>query len=101
MPSRGSPNGARHTRPQPDRDGRDRPEQVVVIDWNDWSSSIGTGGRHHPVRAHLVGNELRIGAERLCNASELGHVRFPHRLRVLFGSGANWIEDALIQRQTL
>ena len=28
-----------------------RSEQVVVIDWNGWSSSIGTGGRHHPVRA--------------------------------------------------
>ena len=50
MPSRGSPNGPPHTCPQPNRAGRDRPEQVVVIDWNGWSSSIGTGGRHHPVR---------------------------------------------------
>jgi hypothetical protein len=25
--------------------------RVVVIDWNAWSSSIGTPGRHHPVRA--------------------------------------------------
>jgi hypothetical protein len=24
---------------------------VVGINWNDWSSSIGTGGRHHVVRA--------------------------------------------------
>jgi len=54
MPSRGSPNGARHTCPQPNRAGRDRPEQVVVIDRNGWSSSIGTGGRHHPVRARTL-----------------------------------------------
>jgi hypothetical protein len=53
LPIRGSSNGARHTRPQARRGGRDRPEQVVVIDRNDWSSSIGTGGRHHPVRAHF------------------------------------------------
>jgi hypothetical protein len=30
------------------------PEQVVAINWNDWSSSIGTGGRHHVVRAPLA-----------------------------------------------
>lgn len=58
MPSRGSPNGARHIRPQPDRTGRDRPEQVVVIDWNGWSSSIGIGGSHHPVRAHSAACSL-------------------------------------------
>jgi hypothetical protein len=27
--------------------------RVVVIDWNAWSSSIGTPGRHHPVRAPI------------------------------------------------
>src|SRR5690242_5999456 len=54
MPSRGSPNGALHTLHSLSTarsPGRDRPEQVVVIDWNGWSSSIGTRGRHHPVRA--------------------------------------------------
>ena len=38
MPSRGSPNGALHTPPQPDR--------LVAIARNGWSSSIGTAGRH-------------------------------------------------------
>jgi len=50
MPIRGSPNGARRTRPQP---GRDHPEWVVAINRNDWSQSIGTGGRDRPVRAHI------------------------------------------------
>ena len=48
---RGSPNGARHPRPQP---GRDRPEWVVAINRNAWSQSIGTAGRDHPVRAQRV-----------------------------------------------
>ena len=55
MPIRGSPNGATHTRPQP---GRDRSEQVVAINRNRWSQSIGTGGRDQPecalIRAALV-----------------------------------------------
>ena len=38
MPSRGSPNGARHVRPQP---GRDRPEWVVAINRNARSQSPG------------------------------------------------------------
>jgi hypothetical protein len=50
MPIRGSPNGARHPRPQA---GRDRPEWVVAINRNAWSQSIGIGGRDHPVRACL------------------------------------------------
>jgi hypothetical protein len=45
---RRSPNGAGHTRPQP---GRDRSEQVVAINRNAWSQSIGIGGRNQPVRA--------------------------------------------------
>ncbi len=49
MPIRRSPNDARHPRPQ---GGRDHPEQVVAINRNDWSQSIGTPGRDHPVRAH-------------------------------------------------
>jgi hypothetical protein len=50
MPIRGSPNGARHPRPQA---GRDRPEWVVAINRNGWSQSIVTAGRDHPVRAVL------------------------------------------------
>ena len=52
MPIRGSPNGARHPRPQA---GRDRPEWVVAINRNAWSQSIGTAGRNHPVCAHHPG----------------------------------------------
>ncbi len=51
MPIRRSPNGARHVRPQP---GRNRPERVVAINRNAWSQSVGTGGRNHPVRAHIA-----------------------------------------------
>src|SRR6202035_1392633 len=50
MPIRGSPNGARHPRPQA---GRDRPEWVVAINRNAWSQSIGIAGRDHPVRAGM------------------------------------------------
>jgi len=53
MPIRASPNGPRHTPPQPGRHG---PERVVAISRNDWSSCIGTGGRHHPVRAPSLEN---------------------------------------------
>ena len=52
MPIRGSPNGARHPRPQA---GRKRPEWVVAISRNAWSQSIGIAGRDHPVRAGLGG----------------------------------------------
>jgi hypothetical protein len=45
MPIRVSPNGPR---PQA---GRDPPEQVVAINRNPWSQSIGIAGRDHPVRA--------------------------------------------------
>ena len=48
MPIRRSPNEARHTPPQP---GRDRPEQVVAINRNAWSQSIGISGRNQSVRA--------------------------------------------------
>jgi hypothetical protein len=48
MPIRRSPNEAGHTRPQP---GRDRSEQVVAINRNAWSQSIGISGRNQPVRA--------------------------------------------------
>jgi len=51
MPIRGSPNGARHSRPQA---GRDRPESVVAINRNGWSQSIGIAGRDHSVRAGRV-----------------------------------------------
>ena len=55
MPIRGSPNGARHPRPQA---GRNRPEWVVAINRNAWSQSIGIAGRDHP---DVVG----VGAELL------------------------------------
>jgi hypothetical protein len=61
MPIRGSPNGANHLRPQA---GRDRLEQVVAINRNAWSQSIGTTGRNHPVRAlppMLVRNRNHCG----------------------------------------
>jgi len=51
MPIRRSPNRARHTLPQVPDAGRDRPERVVAINRNRWSSSIGIGGRDQPVRA--------------------------------------------------
>jgi ABC-type branched-subunit amino acid transport system permease subunit len=51
MPIRGSPNGARHHRPQA---GRDRPEWVVAINRNAWSQSIGIAGRDPPVRALVI-----------------------------------------------
>ena len=51
MPLRGSPNGASYTRPQP---GRHRSEQVVAINRNRWSRSIGTGGRNQPECAILA-----------------------------------------------
>jgi hypothetical protein len=52
---RGRPNGARHTRPQA---GRDHPEQVVAINREAWSRSIGIAGRDHSVRAPLAGRLL-------------------------------------------
>jgi hypothetical protein len=48
MPIRGSPNGARHSRPQ---GGRDRPEWEVAINRNGRSQSFVTACRDHPVRA--------------------------------------------------
>src|SRR5215831_2216268 len=48
MPIRGSPNGARHP---PSTAGRDPSEWVVAINRNEWSRSIGTADRDHPVRA--------------------------------------------------
>lgn len=52
MPIRRSPNGVRHTRPQP---SRDRPEWVVAILRNEWSQSIVIGGRNQPVRPVRIG----------------------------------------------
>ena len=56
MPIRRSPNDARHPRPQA---GRDPPEQVVAINRNAWSQSIGMAGRDHPVRAFMGSLGLR------------------------------------------
>jgi hypothetical protein len=58
MPIRGSPNGANHLRPQA---GRDRLEQVVAINRNAWSQSIGTAGRNHPVRARMLLKVMKGG----------------------------------------
>jgi hypothetical protein len=62
MPIRGSPNGANHLRPQA---GRDRLEQVVAINRNAWSQSIGTAGRNHPVRAQQASQHPRAGEREL------------------------------------
>src|SRR5215831_10036549 len=53
MPIRGSPNGARHP---PSTAGRDPSEWVVAINRNEWSRSIGTADRDHPVRAQQAGS---------------------------------------------
>jgi hypothetical protein len=54
MPIRGSPNGARHPRPQVGA----RPESVVAIRRNAWSSSIGMkvaiNRNRQPVRALIA-----------------------------------------------
>jgi hypothetical protein len=63
MPIRGSPNGARHTRPQA---GRDRPKWVVAINRNGWSQSIGIAGRDHPVRAQCT-IMILLGSWVVCN----------------------------------
>ena len=56
MPIRRSPNGARHPRPQA---GRDPPEQVVAINRNAWSQSIGMARRDHPVRVEPVFGQIK------------------------------------------
>jgi hypothetical protein len=72
MPIRRSPNGTGYTRPQP---GRDRSEQVVAINRNAWSQSIGISGRNQPVRAsssHVWAvnrTEARPYASEACRAS--------------------------------
>ena len=76
MPIRGSPNGARHPRPQA---GRDRPEWVVAINRNAWSQSIGTAGRNHPVCA--LGLALRVANEA---SGRFGQARKPQTGSVLF-----------------
>jgi hypothetical protein len=60
MPIRRSPNGARHTPPQP---GRDRSEQVVAMNRNGRSQLIGISGRNHPVRAVDRGGRVYEVAE--------------------------------------
>ena len=71
MPIRRSPNGPHHPRPQP---GRDRPEQVVAINRNDRSQSIGTGGRDHPVRARCRRNTAYLDIPEIAPASSPGAV---------------------------
>ena len=71
MPIRRSPNGARHTRPQP---GRDRPEWVVAINRNAWSQSIGIGGRNQPVNRQDVSDLLWIRDEFLDSEQKFGKI---------------------------
>ncbi len=64
--------------------GRDHPEQVVAINRNDWSQSIGTLGRDHPVRAprfNFRGADVVDVLERVCRA-----IGFPAAIRVDQGS---------------
>jgi hypothetical protein len=64
---RGSPDGARHPRPQA---GRDRPEWMVAINRNDWSESIGNSGRNYPVRAFGTNRMLAlVTASQMASAS--------------------------------
>jgi hypothetical protein len=65
MPIRRSPNGARHTPPQA---GRDHLQQVVAINRNAWSQSIGISGRNHPARAPLSITDAAGDAGRTCAA---------------------------------
>ena len=51
MPIRRSPNGRRHTPPRTPQPARDAPEQLLGINRNDCSGSIGTAARDQPVRA--------------------------------------------------
>jgi hypothetical protein len=67
MPIRGSPNSARHPRPQA---GRDRPEQVVAINRNDWSQSIVTAGRNHPVRAVVAEGAYQSDGQSACAVAQ-------------------------------
>jgi hypothetical protein len=73
MPIRGSPNGARHHRPQP---GRDSPEWVVAINRNDWSQSIGIAGRNYPVRATPAPMMTTLGLPAL-SERRFGNRRLP------------------------
>ena len=61
MPIRRSPNRIRHTHPQVPAAGRDRPERVVAINRNRWSSSIVIGGRDQSVRAHYCASAGEFG----------------------------------------
>jgi hypothetical protein len=54
MPIRRSPNGRRHTPPRTPQPARDAPEQLLGINRNDCSGSIGTAARDQPVRACTV-----------------------------------------------
>jgi hypothetical protein len=86
MPIRGSPNGARHPRPQA---GRDRPEWVVAINRNAWSQSIGTAGRDHPVRASNPNHVVLSMAKAVRKSTSAGDLtRRSVVMNVLVGSAA-------------
>ena len=82
LPIRRSPNGVRHTRPQP---GRNRPEWVVAINRNEWSQSIVIAGRNQPVRpaSDRIEQQLRLGLPiRQSTARHQAQSRFHKRLRI-------------------
>jgi hypothetical protein len=61
MPIRGSPNGARHSRPQ---GGRDRPEWEVAINRNGWSQSFVTAlSRSSGARTPEQGQGRRVTSD--------------------------------------
>src|SRR6476620_10000431 len=88
LPIRRSPNGVRHTRPQP---GRDRPEWVVAILRNEWSQSIVIGGRNQPVRPILVASSEYIARRGRPNkASHLSNHECLHFRFVRSGKVFKW-----------
>ena len=99
MPIRGSPDGARHPRPQsrsPGMSRRDPSEPVVAINWNEWSRSIGTAGRDQPVRAvessaswvsvsllgDIIGISIRLTTASCAVTTEAPHWRESRRGRI-------------------
>ena len=63
MPIRRSPNGRRHTPPRTPQPAREAPEQLLGINRNDCSGSIGTAARDQPVRAVQI-DDAYLGGEK-------------------------------------
>jgi hypothetical protein len=87
MPIPASPNGARHTPPQPGRHG---PERVGAINRNRWSPSPGapTRSRHFPNLASQKGLcAYACWGTCVDGLSASPHNRGPHEVRTHLGSG--------------